>query len=189
MCLTNVRKEKMQTTFKAAGVLPYAKDGSGQTWFLLGRERPNENWGVDSSSWSEFGGSLDKHESVEEGAAREFFEETMGVVFGHRFWMENELKQGRYLLVMDSRTPTGKGYRLFVKQVPFVNYPEKFARYKTISKKQTELFKIIAPFCFQSDGHLLPSCYEKTSMCWFSVDQMRKAVDKYATSLLIDKTC
>jgi hypothetical protein len=172
-------KNKPPNSIKAAGVLPYAKDGSGNTWFLLGRERPNENWGIDSSSWSEFGGSMDKNESCEEGAAREFFEETMGVVFGHKKWMENELKLGRYLLVMDSRTPSGKGYRSFVKQIPFLDFPAKFARYKTISKKQPDLFKSLVPFCFQDDGRLLPSCAEKTSMSWFSVEQLRAAVDKY----------
>lgn len=166
-------------TIKAAGVLPYSKDAKGNTYFLLGRERPNENWGIDSSSWSEFGGSMNKNETPEEGAAREFFEETMGVVFGDKQWMENELKQGRYLLVMDSRTPSGKGYRAYVKYIPFVNYPEKFARYTTLSRKQPETFKVVAPFCFQEDGRLLPSCSEKTCMSWFSVDQMRRAVEKY----------
>lgn len=173
------RQQKSSNTIKAAGVLPYSKDATGKTWFLLGRERPNENWGIDSSSWSEFGGSMDKNETPEEGAAREFFEETMGVVFGHKKWMGNELKEGRYLLVMDSRTPSGKGYRSFVKYIPFIDYPAKFAQYKTISKKNPELFQSIVPFCFQQDGRLLPSCAEKTCMSWFSVDQLRKAVDKY----------
>ena len=85
---------------KAAGVLPYSKDADGRAWFLLGREKPNASWGIDSSSWSEFGGSLNDGETVEEGAAREFFEETMGSVFGHKSWMESELGSGRYLLVM-----------------------------------------------------------------------------------------
>jgi len=164
---------------KAAGVLPYSKDSNGNTWFLLGREKPNPNWGIDSGSWSEFGGSISNKETPESGAAREFFEETMGCVFGHKDWMENELYCGRYLLAMDSKTPSGKGYRSFLKYVPFVDYPAKFAQFKTLSKKQPDLLRQISTECFGKDGNVLPTCTEKTSMGWFSVEQMKLAVEKY----------
>lgn len=169
----------MKPAIKAAGVLPYSKDAQGNTWFLLGREKPNQSWGIDSGSWSEFGGSLMSGETPEEGAAREFFEESMGCMW-HKDWMENELKKGRYLLAMDSRTPTGKGYRSFVKYVPFVDYPAQFARHKMLAKKQPEVFKKMVPDCFHSSqGTMLQTCMEKSSMGWFSVDQMRQAVVKY----------
>jgi hypothetical protein len=91
---------------------------------------------------------------------------------------------------MDSKTPSGKGYRSFVKYVPFVDYPGKFARYKTLAKKQPEIFQKMVPDCFHSHpsnkegggghvGSMLQTCVEKTSMGWFSVEQMRKAVEKY----------
>lgn len=164
-------------------MLPYSKDRFGRVWFLLGREKPNVNWANDSSSWSEFGGSLDGNETPEEGAAREFFEETMGAVFGRKDWMENELRNGRYLFAMDSRTPSGKGYRSFVKYIPFVDYPKKFARYRTMSKKQPNLFAHVSAECFQlddgGDGKIHPSCTEKTSIAWFSADCMARAVQKY----------
>lgn len=169
---------------KAAGVLPYSKDERGNAWFLLGREKPNSSWGIDSGSWSEFGGSMTDGESAEEGAAREFFEETMGCVFGHKSWVENELKTGQYLLVMDGKTPTGRGYRSFVKYIPFVDYPTKFARYKTLSKKQPHLLEKVTPHCF-SDGKIRPNCTEKSSMAWFSAAQMKKAVAKYKDARVI----
>lgn len=177
----------MKPVIKAAGVLPYSKDSEGNTWFLLGREKPNQNWGIDSGSWSEFGGSILSSETPEEGAAREFFEETMGCMW-HKAWMENELKNGRYLLAMDSKTPSGKGYRSFVKYVPFLDYPGRFARYKMLAKKQPEMFQRMVPNCFTPSvggervlqtPTMLQTCVEKTSMGWFSVDQMRRAVEKY----------
>jgi hypothetical protein len=173
----------MKRTIKAAGVLPYSKDAHGDTWFLLGREKPNKSWGIDSGSWSEFGGSITSSETPEEGAAREFFEETMGCMW-HKSWMAHELQNGRYLLAMDSKTPSGKGYRSFVKYVPFLDYPGRFARYKTLAKKQPEMFRKIVPECFQGAdvadvGEMLQTCVEKTSLGWFSVDQMRRAVYKY----------
>lgn len=164
---------------KAAGVLPYTKDKYGKIWFLLGREKPNINWGNDSGSWSEFGGSMNSGETPEEGASREFFEETMGTVFGNKCWMEHELKCGRYLFAMDSRTPSGKGYRSFVKYIPFIDYPQKFARYRTMSKKQPQLFATVAADCFHLDGTISPSCIEKTSMLWFSLDSMTRAITKH----------
>lgn len=166
--------------------MPYTKDANGHTWFLLGREKPNVNWGIDSGSWSEFGGSLDPGESPEEGAAREFFEESMGTIFGSRQWMENELKQGRYLLVMDSKTPSGKGYRTFVKYLPLADYPKRFARFRTLAKKQPEIFSALAPpGLFHTAGSrgqlgaVKHTCTEKTCMAWFSVRQMKDAVEKY----------
>ncbi len=162
---------------RAAGVLLYSRDARGNVWFLLGREKPNPHWGIDSCSWSEFGGSIDGQETVEEGAAREFFEETMGSVFSAA-WMENELKRGRYTFAMDSRTPYGRGYRSFVKYIPFVDYPTKFAKFKILAKKYPAHLQQLSPECFQ-DGALIPSCMEKTSMWWFNESQLRRAVDKY----------
>ena len=170
----------MKPKIKAAGVLPYSKDSNGNTWFLLGREKPNQSWGVDSGSWSEFGGSLNSGETPEVGAAREFFEETMGSVFGNRAWIENELKHGRYLLAMDSKTPSGKGYRSFLKYIPFVDYPSKFARYKTMSRKFPNLLRQLSPDCFDAQsGNMLQTCAEKTSIGWFSVKQMKDAIFNY----------
>jgi hypothetical protein len=163
---------------RAAGVLLYSRDAAGNVWFLLGREKPNPHWGVDSCSWSEFGGSLDGKESVEEGAAREFFEETMGSVFSAA-WMEDELKRGRYTFAMDSRTPYGRGYRSFVKYIPFADYPTKFAKFKIMAKKFPQHLQQLSPECFRDGTTLIPSCMEKTSMWWFNETQLRRAVDKY----------
>lgn len=175
--LVEMTNDTRSKKIRAAGVLPFARDCDGQVWFLLGRERPNPAWGNDTCSWSEFGGSLDAHETPEQGAAREFCEETMGVVFDAA-WMERELQQNKFLFALDSKTPSGKGYRSYVKQIPFLDYPAKFARFRTLTKKDATINSAT-----QSKNKeklkINPACAEKTSLWWFSVAQMREAVCKY----------
>lgn len=62
-----------------AGILPVATDINGNIHFLLGKERYIHHW-KGSMRWSGFEGGRKPHESIEETAAREFFEESMGVV-------------------------------------------------------------------------------------------------------------
>ena len=53
----------------------------GRVYFLLGKERHIVKWEAGSDRWSYFGGRpLSRQESVEHTAAREFHEETLGVV-------------------------------------------------------------------------------------------------------------
>jgi len=52
----------------------------GRMYFLLGKERHVPQWGEGSSRWSDFGGGRKGKETPETVAAREFTEETMGVV-------------------------------------------------------------------------------------------------------------
>jgi hypothetical protein len=60
---------------KTLGVLPYAVRPDGSIAVLMGREA-----NVQSRRWAPFEGAAKQGESVEIGAAREFVEETMGVV-------------------------------------------------------------------------------------------------------------
>jgi len=107
-------------------IVPFSVDPhySG-VYFLLGQERKG-NW-RGSNEWCDFGGGKKRDESSEACAAREFQEETLGVVklydqervprdseeilvdmlAGERYCMRIEYKQGRYT------------YRTYVKQVPW----------------------------------------------------------------------
>jgi 8-oxo-dGTP pyrophosphatase MutT (NUDIX family) len=49
-------------------------------YFLLGQEKYNKSWPQGSMKWSGFGGIVKQNESIERGAAREFVEETLGVI-------------------------------------------------------------------------------------------------------------
>jgi hypothetical protein len=60
----------------STGVLPFAQL-NGETYFLLGRERPGWKSG---NLWTTFGGRPHKHETDIDGAAREGEEESMGLI-------------------------------------------------------------------------------------------------------------
>ena len=62
-----------------AGIVPCAFNDDGKMCFLLGKERFIQHW-KGSLQWSGFEGGRKENETVEQTAAREFVEESMGVV-------------------------------------------------------------------------------------------------------------
>lgn len=60
------------------GVLPISI-ANGQIYILLGMEKYVPGW-RDSNLWDAFGGKLDPGEDARTGAAREFYEESMGAI-------------------------------------------------------------------------------------------------------------
>ena len=67
---------------KGAGIIPFSiSDKHENVYWLLGKERDMPGWAQGSCRWSDFGGSshyMDEDEA--HTAAREYFEETLGVV-------------------------------------------------------------------------------------------------------------
>jgi hypothetical protein len=62
-------------------ILCYSIEPTSNTlYILLGREQHIKNWDEGSLKWSGFGGLINTNESIEHGTAREFVEETLGVV-------------------------------------------------------------------------------------------------------------
>jgi 8-oxo-dGTP pyrophosphatase MutT (NUDIX family) len=62
-----------------AGILPVARREDGKLCMLLGKERYVPRW-KGSLKWSAFEGGRQSGESVEDAAAREFYEETAGTL-------------------------------------------------------------------------------------------------------------
>ena len=64
-----------------ASVVPYAVDNTwGNVYFLMGRESKLKRW-RGCGQWADFGGGSKREDAdVEHTAAREFFEETRGIV-------------------------------------------------------------------------------------------------------------
>lgn len=77
--------------------------------------------------WSEFGGGIKPGEAPLDALAREWSEETLGAVVSGAPWIRAEVGAGRYLLSIDGRTPSGKGYRSFLLPIPMGPYPRVFA--------------------------------------------------------------
>lgn len=71
--------EDVRESIMGGGVIPVAVDENGELLVLLGKERYINHW-RGSLKWSGFEGGRKFNESIEETAAREFTEESMGVV-------------------------------------------------------------------------------------------------------------
>ena len=104
----------------------------GNIYFWLGRERKNPKWPQGSETWSDFGGRpMDEHEDPCHVAAREFLEETSGMLryFEHdtlpRMDMEDiaeSLRRKEFNFQMTMWTQLEDRKRLFVtyvKQIPW----------------------------------------------------------------------
>lgn len=64
-----------------SGVLCFAIEPSTRhPFFLLGKDVGTREWKHVKNRWSGFSGAVERNETVEFAAAREFFEETLGVV-------------------------------------------------------------------------------------------------------------
>jgi len=89
-----------------------------RTWVVLGREQYSPGW-RGSHKWSEFGGQCAEGETVEATAAREFFEETLGV-FGD---VRDALATRQYAFRLSVRRSTARHglvtKHLYVLQMPW----------------------------------------------------------------------
>ena len=134
--------------------LLYAIDSQhNNIYFLLATESQQPRW-RDSGKSSDFGGTCHANESCEECGAREFHEETCGVVP----WGENEppglfrrevghiiasLKKKQYTFKLTTIIPDNKSYVTYVKQIVFsagipkvyVNTIDKLRHAKYVVKK------------------------------------------------------
>lgn len=112
-----------------AGVLPWARvPDTGEIVVLLGQERFEPGW-RDGGRWSDFGGGTEPAVDRDriEAAAREAYEETMGML-GSRAEIEAALRAaaeaGR---LGEARSP--KGASVFLWEVPYdATLPRQFAR-------------------------------------------------------------
>ena len=122
------RAPSSQRIMVGASILPYGICAQwGNLYFLLGKERRVAGW-VGSDKWSDFGGSPKHGEDAEETAAREWHEETLGIVP----FFKNEvlprknyapiaaaLRQRRYTFCIRFNIGPNLKYVTFVKQLPW----------------------------------------------------------------------
>jgi hypothetical protein len=125
-----------ESELAGASILPVMTDPvQGKLYFLLAKERYHPSWAKGSYLWTDFGGKRDGSETAEQVAAREFVEESLGVVC---FFKNEELPrtlsddiarsflQERYLLKF-LRVFEDRMFVTFVVQVPWdPTVPQRF---------------------------------------------------------------
>lgn len=111
------------------GMIPFAIDEHGTIRVLLGRERFVAGW-KGSCRWSGFEGSRKAAETLNETSAREFDEESMGVVMGPcaaRRIIDDKLYALRIVLKILSERKTPRYHTTHAVQIPFdETIPERF---------------------------------------------------------------
>ena len=136
-----------------ASVLPFAIDPDGQVWLLLGQER-HAAGRASSDRWSDFGGMSEPGETLKQAAARECFEESMGL-FGTRHQIEARLDDA---LAFAATGP--KGGRQFLMSVPFEqSLVEHFARFYHYARCAAALHAVT-----QADN--TGGLFEKQAIAW-----------------------
>lgn len=147
------------------GVLPFAIYRN-KIYLLLGREKYVKDWRA-SHKWSDFGGRLEKGEKIKEGAAREFYEESMGLIVGS--------KEEALAMLDDQLCYRGPNSIIYLVLVPFnptlpiifknvYNYITDFA----LSKPQNCNLKIIkGQINLPEEGF-----FEKVAINWIPIDQV-----------------
>lgn len=165
-----------------SAVLVFAMDTQwGVPYFLLGREQCVRGW-KGSGKWSDFGGSVGKKESAECCAAREFQEETMGVVrwkFSERVPRQSSsnvavsLAAKEYLFRLNITCTQGRVYTCFVKQIPW--QPSVARRFRRTRRAVVERTAVDHP-ATTSTLRKRRAYLEKTDLKWWSIYQLRRAV-------------
>ncbi len=130
---------------------------------LLGKEQYNPKW-KNSDSWCAFGGRRERGETYEETAAREFYEETGGVICSMED-MKQRLQNNEYLLYIDVVQSKSSIYRLYLVQVPYGHYSRIYS-----------LQRGFLSYIGQADK------LEKSYIQWFTLDLVQDAAQNRWTN-------
>jgi hypothetical protein len=172
-----------------ASILCFSIDPNfNRVYFLLGKERHNYRWPAGSGKWSDFGGGVTPgDQGAEHTAAREFVEETLGMVkFSDQDTLPitspdaicDQLKQGNYMFKITQGTKL-RTFVMYVKQVPWD--PECTYRFSDMRSKLTRPPDANAPPLTHPaiDGRMSvrKEYLEKKILAFFSFPQLRYAVN------------
>jgi 8-oxo-dGTP pyrophosphatase MutT (NUDIX family) len=152
----------------SAGILPYSVFKK-RVYFLLGKESYEPSYG-DSDRWSDFFGRLNDGETVEQGACREFYEETAGCIM-EMAEVKERITRGDYLLHSELHPRKSNSYRTYLMLIAYKDYPSMFRRTKHFIQ-----YPLV---------HGDISIIEKSQLQWFSYNEVRDiafhqwGVDRY----------
>lgn len=143
---------------QSAGILPFSVH-KNKIYFLLGQEAYVAGH-RESGRWSDFGGMLERGESIARGAARECYEESAGCI-ADLATLYRRLVHGDYVLHSDLHPTVSSSFRTYLLDVSYADYPTFFQRTKT--------------FVSYHAVHGDPSIIEKSRLQWVSLAELRAA--------------
>lgn len=134
------------------GLLPVAKDNSGNVKFLFGLER--DHWIDSIKGWSDFGGATDGNETRFETACREGEEEMVGFL-GNKNDLKKDVMENLILCITTSK---------YDSHLYGIKYDENLPIYFNNNFKCVETHN---PQLLEKEG-----LYEKREICWMSLDDL-----------------
>lgn len=140
-----------------AGLLPVSVF-KGKLYFLFGRENKYN----DTPGWSDFGGGVEKGETIEDTNLREIEEETCGFI--HRDEIIDSINKHGFLSF--TMSPGGRDYFTTLVKIPYdKNMPILFNKSREIINKYVDP-KIIRKSVI----------FEKDRLRWFTLEEMKEEI-------------
>jgi hypothetical protein len=169
---TNDNDESPLRPLHYVGVIPYARDSNNQIWYLLGRENAESDYS-ETKKWSGFGGKsyLSKNTDIFSEAAREAYEETMGL-FGTRKELKKRIS-GFSTQEFYFNEPEHRAF-IYLFEIPFSI---------SIIKQWNSVWNYFRSCAKPIHGKIaIPSCesnLEKDKIAWFNNDQIESNADLF----------
>lgn len=136
-----------------AGILPVAIHKK-KVYFLFGRENKYN----DTPGWSDFGGGMEKGETIIQTNLREIEEETCGFITREEI-IESIQRNGTMVFTI---YPNNKKYTTTIVKIPYdENLPEYF------NKNRSIIEKYVNPKIIKTNV-----IFEKDKLKWFSLEEM-----------------
>lgn len=183
-------------TVMGASLMCYSVDPTyGRIYFLLGKERKNAQWRAGSERWADFGGrTCSGAMSAEDTAAKEFLEETLGMVkffnndtLPRRSYADigDALRAGDYTfkLTFGSGAPLVVNYVTYVRQLPWDPLAiSRFEACREMLRTPERLPLGSHPAIFHGPNrsvHVVSDFMEKKILGLWSIPQLQNAVEHY----------
>jgi len=170
-------------TLRSSTIVPFCVHVPSQTVYIVLAQIARTQSGR-SAAWGDLGGVPGNNESSESTAAREFYEESLGV-FGE-LKMEENLMTGQYLIKCTFQYDDGSHSDYYVVEVPFDRMMAK--RFRTIRE---ELLLLPEGFNVEflpdylrdkiSGGNVGDEFFEKQALDWFSLDHLMDILSESST--------
>ena len=138
-----------------AGILPVAFH-KNKIYFLFGRENKYN----DTPGGSDFGGGIEKGESIMEANLREIEEETCGFIQSEEI-IESIYRNGKLLFTM---SPGGRKYTTTLVKI---QYDERLPYY--FNKTRSTINKYVNPKIIKTNV-----IFEKDQLVWISMEEIRR---------------
>ena len=168
----------MFSNISGCGILPIAKSNN-KIYFLLGKEQIFKGWSG-SNKFCDFGGKIENNENVLDCAAREGYEETLGLL--------GSLSDIRKMVSPDSEqfidvfmTPKKNEHFIVAIKIYYNKY---------LPKMYNDVFEYFTKCADKTDDgkFIIKSCpngfFEKSEIKWFSYDELKKLVENNRKDIL-----